>query len=93
MATAEEGIATQIRNIEARYGKTMAQWSAIVAASGLTRHQDVVGLLKADHGLPHGAAHRVSLTVRQQPGPPPPGTRSVPCTPAARLPSGRCTKP
>ena len=101
MATAEEGIATQIRNIEARYGKTMAQWSAIVAASGLTRHQDVVGLLKADHGLPHGAAHRVSLTVRQQPGPaspaspapPPPGTRSAPCTPAARPPSGRCTKP
>jgi len=44
MATAEEGIATQIRNIEARYGKTMAQWSAIVAASGLTRHQDVVSL-------------------------------------------------
>jgi hypothetical protein len=73
MATAEEGIATQIRNIEARYGKTMAQWSAIVAASGLTRHQDVVGLLKADHGLPHGAAHRVSLTVRQQPGPGQPG--------------------
>jgi hypothetical protein len=68
MATAEEGIATQIRNIEARYGKTMAQWSAIVAASGLTRHQDVVGLLKTEHGLPHGAAHRVSLTVRQQPG-------------------------
>ena len=33
MATAEEGIATQLRNIEARYGKTMAQWSAIVAAS------------------------------------------------------------
>ncbi|HXJ27247.1 MAG TPA: DUF5655 domain-containing protein [Streptosporangiaceae bacterium] len=70
MATAEEGIATQIRNIEARYGKTMAQWSAIVAASGLTRHQDVVGLLKSDYGLPHGAAHRVSLTVRQQPGQP-----------------------
>jgi hypothetical protein len=69
MATAEEGIATQIRNIEARYGKTMAQWSAIVAASGLTKHQDVVGMLKADHGLPHGAAHRISLTVRQQPGP------------------------
>jgi hypothetical protein len=66
MATAEEGIATQIRNIETRYGKTMAQWSAIVAASGLTRHQDVVALLKTEHGLPHGAAHRVSLTARQQ---------------------------
>jgi len=107
MATAEEGIATQIRNIEARYGKTMAQWSAIVAASGLTRHQDVVSLLKAEHGLPHGAAHRISLTARQQstpgsatqarppparPAQPPPRTRSAPCTPAARPPSGRCTK-
>jgi hypothetical protein len=81
MATAEEGIATQIRNIEARYGKTMAQWSAIVAASGLTRHQDVVGLLKADHGLPHGAAHRVSLTVRQQPGPGQPGLAGQPSEP------------
>jgi hypothetical protein len=82
MATAEEGIATQIRNIEARYGKTMAQWSAIVAASGLTRHQDVVGLLKADHGLPHGAAHRVSLTVRQQPGPGQPAQPGQPSQPA-----------
>jgi hypothetical protein len=88
MATAEEGIATQIRNIEARYGKTMAQWSAIVAASGLTRHQDVVGLLKAEHGLPHGAAHRVSLTVRQQPGPGQPGPATA-GDPAGALYTGR----
>jgi Domain of unknown function (DUF5655)/Domain of unknown function (DUF4287) len=77
MATAEEGLATQIRNIEARYGKTMAQWSAIVTASGLTRHRDVVSLLKSDHGLPHGAAHRVSLTVRQQPSPGQPAQLAV----------------
>jgi len=91
MATAEEGIATQIRNIEARYGKTMAQWSAIVAASGLTRHQDVVGLLKAEHGLPHGAAHRVSLTVRQQPGPGQPGQPGPAATgdPVSALCAGR----
>lgn len=65
MATAEEGIATQIRNLEARYGKTMAQWSAIIAASGVTRHQGVVALLKTEHGMPHAAAHRISLTARQ----------------------------
>jgi hypothetical protein len=88
MATAEEGIATQIRNIEARYGKTMAQWSAIVAASGLTRHKDVVGLLKAEHGLPHGAAHRVSLTVRQQPGPGQPGP-AITGDPVSALYTGR----
>ena len=91
MATAEEGIATQIRNIEARYGKTMAQWSAIVAASGLTRHQDVVSLLKTEHGLPHGAAHRVSLTVRQQPGPGQPGQPGPAATgdPVSALYTGR----
>ena len=98
MATAEEGIATQIRNIEARYGKTMAQWSAIVAASGLTRHQDVVALLKTEHGLPHGAAHRISLTVRQQsapgpanPGPASPGqaTPATPEDPVSALYTGR----
>jgi len=85
MATAEEGIATQIRNIEARYGKTMAQWSAIVAASGLTRHQDVVALLNTEHGLPHGAAHRISLTARQQttPGSATPGSATPgPASPA-----------
>ena len=103
MATAEEGIATQIRNIEARYGKTMAQWSAIVAASGLTRHQDVVSLLKTEHGLPHGAAHRISLTARQQsahsqaspdptsPGPAGPGQArpATPGDPVSALYTGR----
>ena len=93
MATAEEGIATQIRNIEARYGKTMAQWSAIVAASGLTRHQDVVGLLKAEHGLPHGAAHRISLTARQQSTPgsatPGPASPATPEDPVSALYTGR----
>ena len=93
MATAEEGIATQILNIEARYGKTMAQWSAIIAASGVTRHQDVVALLKTGHGMPHGAAHRISLTARQKaapgaatPGPPSPAT---PENPVSALYSGR----
>ena len=98
MATAEKGIATQIRNIEARYGKTMAQWSAIVAASGLTKHQDVVALLKTEHGLPHGAAHRISLTTRQQstPGPansgsasPGPASPATPEDPVSALYTGR----
>src|SRR5689334_11761541 len=82
MATAEEGIATQILDIHAPYGQTMAQWSAIVAASGLTRHQDVVALLKTEHGLPHGAAHRISLTARQQSAPGPANSGQVsPATP------------
>jgi hypothetical protein len=65
MATVEEGLQAQIRNIEATYGKPMSEWLAIIAASGLTKHTEVVAMLKNDYGMTHGAAHRVSLVVRQ----------------------------
>ena len=57
---------SQIRNIEATYGKPLDHWFAVIDASGLTKHNDVVAMLKADHGLAHGAAHRVSLLARQR---------------------------
>ena len=70
MATVEEGLQAQIRNIEATYGKPMSEWLAIVAASALTKHTDVVTMLKRDHGMAHSAAHRISLIARQaQAGP------------------------
>jgi Domain of unknown function (DUF5655)/Domain of unknown function (DUF4287) len=65
MPSAQDGIAAQIRNIEARYGKPLPEWFGIIAASGLTRHAEVVAMLKADYGMAHGAAHRVSLLSRQ----------------------------
>jgi len=71
MATADEGIAAQIRNIEARYGKPMPDWLALIAASGLVKHTEVVAMLKTEHGLTHGAAHRVSLLARQASAPAP----------------------
>jgi RNA polymerase sigma factor (sigma-70 family) len=69
MATAEEGLQAQIRNIEATYGKTMSEWHAIVAASGVTKHTDVVSMLKSDYGMTHGAAHRVSVVARERANP------------------------
>jgi hypothetical protein len=71
MATPEEGLAAQIRNIEQRYGKSMSEWFAVIATSGLTKHTEVVAMLKAEHGLAHGAAHRVSLLSRQAAAPAP----------------------
>ena len=65
MASVEEGIATQIRNIEARYGRPLPEWFGIIEASGLIKHTEVVAMLKADYGMAHGAAHRVSLLSRQ----------------------------
>jgi hypothetical protein len=62
----DTALQSQIRNIEATYGKPLAHWFAVIDASGLTKHNEVVAMLKADHGLAHGAAHRVSLLARQR---------------------------
>src|SRR5215472_16401164 len=62
----DAALQSQIRNIEATYGKPLSHWFAVIDASGLTKHTQVVAMLKADHGLAHGAAHRVSLLARQR---------------------------
>src|SRR6266851_1514988 len=67
MSTAEEGIAAQVRNIETRYGKPMSEWFALIAASGLAKHTEVVAMLQAEYGM----AHRVSLLARQTAAPAP----------------------
>jgi hypothetical protein len=69
MASVEDGIAAQIRNIEARYGRPLAEWFDLIAASGLTKHNEVVAMLKAEYGMAHGGAHRVSLLSRQDAAP------------------------
>lgn len=65
MATVDQGLQAQIRNIEATYGRPLPEWFTIIAATGLTKHTDVVALLKNEYGMTHGAAHRVSLLSRQ----------------------------
>ena len=77
MATVEQGLQAQIRNIEATYGKPMSDWLAIISASGLTKHTDVVTMLKKDYGMTHGAAHRVSLVAREQAAAAGPGSDPV----------------
>jgi hypothetical protein len=62
----DAALQSQIRNIEATYGQPLGHWLAVIDASGLTRHSEVVAMLKADHGLAHGAAHRLSLVARQR---------------------------
>jgi len=62
----DAALQAQIRNIETTYGEPLDHWFAVIDASGLTKHNQVVAMLKGDHGLAHGAAHRVSLLARQR---------------------------
>ena len=63
MTTVEDGLRSQLRNIEATYGRPIEAWVDIIRASGRTRHGEIVTLLKGEHGLSHGAAHRVALVA------------------------------
>ena len=63
MATVEQGLRSQLRNIEITYGRSIDEWTALIAASGLTRHGQIVAMLKTEHGLSHGAANRVALVA------------------------------
>jgi hypothetical protein len=63
MATVEQGLQSQVRNIEATYGRSIDEWIELIDASGLTRHGQIVAMLKADYGLSHGAANRVALVA------------------------------
>jgi hypothetical protein len=64
MSSVDEGLATQVRNIEEKYGKTMAEWTGLIKASGLTKHAEIIALLKEQYGLTHGSANRVALIAR-----------------------------
>lgn len=46
----DQAVATQLANIEKRTGKTLAQLSKIIKGSGLTRHGELVAMLKDDLG-------------------------------------------
>ncbi len=68
MGTIDEGLEAQIRNIEERYGKPLSEWIAIVRESGITKHTDMVAMLKSQYGMSHGSAHRVALKAREADG-------------------------
>lgn len=59
-------LATQLRNIEARTGRSLAQMREMLAASGLSRHGELRSWLMAELGLGHGDANTVVHMARQE---------------------------
>ena len=60
MSAIDKAVATQLKNLEARSGKTLAQLHALVKKSGLAKHGQVRDLLKKDLGMGHGDANLVA---------------------------------
>jgi hypothetical protein len=56
--------ANQLANIEKRSGKSLAELVSLVQSSGLTKHSEVIALLKARLGLGHGDANAIALYAK-----------------------------
>jgi hypothetical protein len=53
----DKAIATQLANIEKRTGKTLAELTRVLAASGLSKHGELRDYLKREVGIGHGDAN------------------------------------
>ncbi|CAB4861351.1 unannotated protein [freshwater metagenome] len=53
----KQGPASYFPSIEKKYGKSIAEWQAIIATFGETKHMVIVSFLKAEHDMGHGHAN------------------------------------
>ncbi len=60
MTTKVRGPAAYFPSIEKRYGRSIAEWQELMAATGITKHMELVGWLKREHGLGHGHANALT---------------------------------
>ncbi len=64
----DKAVVTQLANIEKRTGKPLADLARLIESSGLTKHGDLVAMLKRDLGMGHGDANTLVHHVRKSDG-------------------------
>ncbi len=64
----EKAVATQLANIEKRTGKSLDELSSIVRNSGLSKHGELVKMLKETLTMGHGDANTLVHTVLRSSG-------------------------
>lgn len=52
-----KGPASYFPTIEAKYGRPIAEWKALLAARPEAKHMEHVAWLKSEHGMGHGHAN------------------------------------
>jgi predicted transport protein len=56
----EDQTATMIANCKEKTGKTLDQWLKITRSAKLSKHGEIVKLLKSEHGVTHGFANLIA---------------------------------
>ena len=60
------GPAAYFPSIEKRYGRPIAEWTAMIRASPLQRHMEIVEWLKREYGMGHGHANALVGYTREE---------------------------
>ena len=59
MATPDEQMASMLANLPEKTGKSLDQWKTVLGKSRLSKHGEMVSLLKKEHGVTHGFANLI----------------------------------
>ncbi len=68
MTDLDKALATQMANIVKRTGRSLPELTAIVKGSGLSKHGELVAMLKSTLGMGHGDANTLVHTVHKSGG-------------------------
>jgi hypothetical protein len=68
MNAVDKAIQTQLKNIQTKTGRSLAELTALIRASGLTQHGAIRDMLKRDLGLGHGDANTLTHFALQSDG-------------------------
>lgn len=55
-----------IDSLPEKTGRSLDEWSQVLAASGLEKHGQMVALLKSEYGVTHGFANSIALLHRER---------------------------
>jgi hypothetical protein len=61
-----KGPASYFPSIEKKYGRSIAEWKALIRSSPLQKHMDLVSWLKSKYGMGHGHANALVADTLQE---------------------------
>lgn len=68
MSSVDQAYETQLKNIQARTGKTLPELEALIQSSGLTKHSEIRSMLIRELGLGYGDANTLVHFVMKSDG-------------------------
>ena len=66
MSVSIKGPASYFPSIEAKYGRPIAEWKALIGTQSGKKHMEIVAWLEAEYAMGHGHANAlVAATLRE----------------------------